>query len=110
MSGLPDGRITNKEVAEYVASQIAGAREDIREEAAAQQETLRRWIAEYLNSRIDALRDNLKSGEKRFRIEMRTWLACAVVVNTIHPSTITALAAVGASVFGAHLFGRFFGR
>lgn len=108
---LPPGKLTNKDVALYVATKIEDAREEIREEFrlefAAQQGTLRGWIEEYINARIDGLRDSFKDSNKRFRLEMRTWLASAVIINAISPGTLTTVGAVAGTLVGSHLLSRY---
>jgi hypothetical protein len=108
---LPDGRVTNKEVAQFVSGQLDKAREEIREESQEQQKTLRGWIETYTDSRLNALRDSIRDGERRFRVEMRAWLAGAVVLNALHPVGVaTSVFGALGSVVGVHFFARFFNR
>lgn len=99
---LPN-RPTNKEVANYVADRLEGAKDDIREEQQELHSTLRGWIESYVSGRIDEVKETLVADQRAFRSEIRWWIAGLVIAYQLHLN-LGAMGVVGALAFGARRF------
>lgn len=81
---LPDGRVTNRQMAEYVGKKIDDARLEIRSDEEELHRTLRTWVAEYVGGRINETTDAMRTDHHALKTEMRWWLASFAAAYQFH--------------------------